>query len=104
MNAMIPNKVRFDLNLNDLPTRAIQVSYNELSLSGTNLAGVLGDCKRFNMRANGGKGLLTRVNEYPENLAEQSCGTICGSAATFVGLYRDRDYIGEYYFCLCCWN
>jgi N-acetylmuramic acid 6-phosphate (MurNAc-6-P) etherase len=33
MNTMIPNKLKFDLDLNDLPARVTQVSSEALSLS-----------------------------------------------------------------------
>ena len=34
MNTMIPNQVRLSLDLDDLPTRSIQVSSEELALTG----------------------------------------------------------------------
>ena len=36
MNTMIPNKLRFNLDLQDLPTRATQVTKEALVLSGGN--------------------------------------------------------------------
>ena len=34
MKTIIPSELRFDVNLNDLPSRAIQISQDELGLSG----------------------------------------------------------------------
>ena len=36
MNTMIPNQLKFDLDLQDLPSRAMSVSSEVLSLSGGN--------------------------------------------------------------------
>jgi hypothetical protein len=41
MNTMIPNKLRFDLDLHDLPARASQVESEALSISGR------GNCQNY---------------------------------------------------------
>jgi hypothetical protein len=76
MNTIIPNEVRFDLDLQDLPARAVGVSSDALGkVSGAG-------CKLINTqnRFNGGK---------LEGFCKQFCGVVgptCGIHRVYAGL------------------
>ena len=76
MKTMIPNQLKFDLDLQDLPARASETTLEALSLTG----GLNEYCKDYELRANGGKGARTPYT-YNGNLAYRDCARACGSVA-----------------------
>ena len=103
MNTIIPNELSFDLDLQELPTRATEISADALNLSGNEY------CRYYELRANGGTGGRTLVREYPESKAKTDCLRSCGTVATgnsrvlraFPGDSNNRGDL--YYLCKCCY-
>ena len=62
MNTMIPKQLKFDLDLQDLPARATQVTSEALSLSGTEE-----ECPFFSFKFDASRGTD----------ASATCGLIC---------------------------
>lgn len=94
MNMMIPNKLNFDFNLNDLPARATQVSSEALNLSG-------GGCvEAWNFWG----GSAYKGVDGSQNEMNPICRRICREVGRkFTGHYAARPIVGGTSpVCRCC--
>ena len=89
MNAIIPNKLKFDLDLQDLPARATQVSSEALSISAGS------GCVNYRVFYPE-EGRPATVFDYSESQVEGTCRRTCREDSPSV------DSRNLYWYCSCC--